>query len=226
MAACPCLSVLDGCIYVLFSGTIFLYKFDENLCEAVADPPTLRYYGACLVSDKRHLYLVGGKGHFLFQESYKTVERFDPILATWEEVAAMNEARYNAFGAAMNGKIYIAGGITENEGQCTVLNSCEVYDPSSNEWQVMSSLKVCHQAANMVCIQEALYVVGGFKDTQLSSRALSVEVFQLGACEWKSKSTIPTNFENQNPGDQNKKIHHKACLAVIDKSLLEKLCKL
>ena len=220
-----CLSVLDGCIYASFSWNIILYKLDESLCEPVY-PPTLRY-GACLVSDKRHLYVVGGliyDGSTL--QGSETVVRFDPILATWEEIAAMNEARYDAFGAAMNGKIYIAGGIKENEGFFTLLKSCEVYDPSTNEWQVMSNLKVCRQAANMVCFQEALYVVGGFKDMNSSSRELSVEVFQLGACEWKSKSTIPTNFENENPGDREKKVHHKACLAVIHKSLLEKLCKL
>ena len=192
---CSCLSVLDGCIYALFGSTIIVYKLDESLCEAVADPPTRRY-GACLVSDKRHLYMIGGINYLPLQ----TVERFDPILATWEKVAAMNEARCRAFGAAMNGKIYIAGGTNNNEGRPTVLKSCEVYDPSTNEWQVMSNLKVCRYAANMVCVQEALYVVGGFKDIQSSSRVseLSVEVFQLGACEWKSKSTIPTNFENEN----------------------------
>ena len=221
---CSCLSVLDGCIYALFGPTVIQYKFDENLCEAVADPPTLHYHGACLVSDKRHLYLVGGSHAFL--QGSQTVERFDPILATWEDVTAMNEARYNAFGATMNGKIYIAGGVNINVGRYTILKSCEVYDPSTNEWQVISNLKVCRQAASMVCVQEALYVVGGFKDIQKSSRELSVEVFQLGACEWKSKSTIPTNFENENPGDRKKEIHHKACHAVIHKSLLEKLCKL
>ncbi|XP_068683298.1 kelch-like protein 3 [Montipora foliosa] len=220
---CSCLSVLDGCIYALFGQTIILYKLDEGSCEAVADPPTHRY-GACLVSDKRHLYLVGGVDLYSSQR-FKTVERFDPILAAWEEVAAMNEARSNAFGAAMNGKIYIAGGINQSGGHRTVLKSCEVYDPSTDEWQVISNLKVCRQAANMVCFQEALYVVGGFKDARSSSRELAVEVFQLGACEWKSKSTIPTNFKNENPGDREKKVHHKACLAVIHKSLLEKLCK-
>ena len=223
---CSCLSVLDGCIYASFNFDIILYKLDESLCEPVADPTTRRYE-ACLVSDKRHLYLVGGliyNGSTI--QGSQTVERFDPILATWEEVAAMNEARWNAFGAAMNGKIYIAGGINKSGGHRTVLNSCEVYDPSTNEWQVMSNLKVCRQAANMVCFQEALYVVGGFKDMEELSRELSVEVFQLGACEWKSKSTIPTNFENENPGDGEKKIHYKACHAVIHKSLLEKLCKL
>ncbi|XP_068684115.1 kelch-like protein 3 [Montipora foliosa] len=217
---CSSLSVLDGCIFALFGEAIILFKIDENVCEAVADPPTHRY-GACLVSDKRHLYLVGGIINFFVPT--QTVERFDPISATWEEVAAMNEGRYDAFGAAMNGKIYVAGGINISS---TVLKCCEVYDPSTNEWQVMSNLKMCRQAANMVCIQEALYVVGGFNGIQKSSRELSVEVFQLGACEWKSKSTIPTNFENENPEDRQKKIHYKACHAVIHKSLLKKLCKL
>ncbi|XP_068729466.1 kelch-like protein 3 [Montipora capricornis] len=221
---CSCLSVLDGCIYGLFDFKIILYKLDESSCEAVADPPTSRC-ASCLVTDKRHLYLVGGIESCSYKVS-KRVERFNPILATWEEVASMNGARYDAFGAAMNGKIYIAGGVNDSERHLTVLKCCEVYDPSTNEWQVMSSLKVCRQAANMVCFQEALYVVGGFKDAKSSSRELSVEVFQLGACEWKSKSTIPTNFKNENPGDQKKEIHHKACLAVIHKSLLEKLCKL
>ncbi|XP_068684084.1 kelch-like protein 3 [Montipora foliosa] len=220
---CSCLSVLDGCIYGLFGFNIILYKLDESSCEAVADPPTSRCV-SCLVTDKRHLYLVGGIESCSCQIS-KRVERFDPILATWEEVAAMNGARYKPFGAAMNGKIYIAGGINKSGGHSTVLTSCEVYDPSTNEWQVMSNLKVCRQAANMVCFQEALYVVGGFEDMISSSRELSVEVFQTGACEWKRKSTIPTNFENQNPGDQKKEIHHKACVAAIHKSLLEKLCK-
>ncbi|XP_068683045.1 kelch-like protein 3 [Montipora foliosa] len=222
---CSSLSVLDGCIFALLGVAILLYKIDENVYEAVADPPTRRN-SACLVSDNRHLYLVGGSTHVLWRQETQTVERFDPISATWEEVAAMNEARYNAFGAAMNGKIYIAGGIKKNEGYLTVLKSCEVYDPSTNEWQVISNLKVCRQRASMVCIQEALYVVGGFKDVPSSLRELSVEVFQLGACEWKSKSTIPINFKTENPGDRKKKIHHRACLAVIHKSLLEKLCKL
>ncbi|XP_068684109.1 kelch-like protein 3 [Montipora foliosa] len=149
---CSCLAVLDGCIYALLDLTIVLYKLDESSCKAVACPLNYRI-GACLVSDKRHLYYIGGRG-FFWGQFYKTVARFDPILATWEEVAAMNEARCRAFGAAMNGKIYIAGGINTNE----VLKSCEVYDPSTDEWQVMSNLNVCRQAANMRVISGSVSV--------------------------------------------------------------------
>ena len=116
---CSCLSVLDCCIYGLFGFNIVLYKLDESSCEAVADPQARRCV-SCLVTDKRHLYLVGGIESCSYQIS-KRVERFNPILVTWEEVAAMNVARYNAFGAAMNGKIYIEGGINGNEGCLTVL---------------------------------------------------------------------------------------------------------
>ena len=87
----------------------------------------------------------------------------------------MNEARYKAFGAAMNGKIYVAGGINGKKGRCTVLKSCEVYDPSTDEWQVMNNLEMCRHGANMVCIQEALFVVGGFKDAQVVSGSVSVK---------------------------------------------------
>ena len=122
----------------------------------------------------------------------------------------------------------MTGGLRKEVQQWRFLDSWEGCLPWLNEKHVVviSNLKVCRHAADMVCVQEAFYVVGGFKDIKSSSRELSVEVFQLGACKWKSKSTIPTNFENENPEDQKKKINHKACVAAIHKSLLEKLCKL
>ena len=39
------------------------------------------------------------------------MEKFDPSNVSFEEVAPLNEARHDAFGAAMNDKIYVAGGI-------------------------------------------------------------------------------------------------------------------
>ena len=54
---------------------------------------------------------------------------------------------------------------------------------------------------------------------------LLVEVFQLRAHQWKSKSTIPFYCEKKNTSEAKKKIHYNACLAPIHKSILEKLCK-
>ncbi|XP_074634299.1 kelch-like protein 7 [Acropora palmata] len=112
----------------------------------------------------------------------------------FEEVAPMNEARHDAFGAAMNGKIYVAGGKQwdENLVRERVLASCEVYDPLIDEWQVMPNLNVPRYSASMVCFKGALYVVGGLKRTRmLISGELSVEMFDSGVNEWHKKSNIP-----------------------------------
>jgi len=57
----------------------------------------------------------------------------------------------------MNGKVYIAGG---RQGQ-EALNTCEVYNPVTNEWQLIPSLKVPRMSASMVCHEGRLYVLGG-----------------------------------------------------------------
>ena len=46
----------------------------------------------------------------------------------------------------MNGKVYIASG---HQNQTVALGTCEIYNPVTNEWQLMPSLKVpriCQQA--------------------------------------------------------------------------------
>ena len=53
--------------------------------------------------------------------------------------------------AAMNGKIYIAGGIKTTWPSCTRISSCAVYNPAAaNEWQLMPNLKVPRHSASMV----------------------------------------------------------------------------
>ena len=147
------------------------------------------------------------------------VEKVAPSADSWEQVAAMNEARHDAFGAAMNGKIYVAGGIQKNGPFHTVLNTCEVYNPSTNEWQLMPSLNVSRYSASVVCFEGALYVVGGLKD-KTKSRELSLEMFDSQTNEWKKKSTIPFKDENQRKGE--KKFHYKACFATIHKVVLRR----
>ena len=98
---------------------------------------------ACIVTDEQFLYIIGGRDHC-------RTSRYDSQDKKWEELACISEGRYYAFGAAMNGKIYIAGGVRTARGNYTSTSSCEVYNPASNEWQLISSLKVPRQNASMV----------------------------------------------------------------------------
>jgi len=68
----------------------------------------------------------------------------------------------------------------------------------------------------------ALYVVGGLKDMS-KLRELTVEMFDSGTNEWKEKSTIPVNHEKQEMG--KKRVHYKACFAMVHKDVLKKPIK-
>ena len=120
----------------------------------------------------------------------------------------------------MNGMIYIAGGSTNDD----YLSSCEVYNPASDEWQLISSLKEFRFNASMLCFQGRLYVLGGTSVTDGGShtRALTVEMFNSERNEWTEISKIPVErFESQE--EIKKKKVFKACFARLSKNVIHKL---
>ena len=200
----------------------YMYTYDINTNNwNMQEESPINRWGVCAISQGHHIYIIGGTqvGDYVAAGNTK-VERFNPSNESVEEVAPLNEARHDAFGAVMNDKIYVAGGIQMREQRCILLNTCEVYDPSTNEWHLMADLCVPRHSASMVCFKEALYVIGGLKNTnnQVVTRELSVEMFDSETSEWKEKSSIPVGGES---GDErDKQIHYKACTATIHKDVL------
>ena len=213
-------SFLNALTYVEHIPYMYTYDINTNNWNMQEDTP-LNRWGVCAISQGHHIYIIGGTDSVDAVAAGNTkVERFNPSDESVEEVAPLNEARHNAFGAAMNDKIYVAGGIQLREQRCILLNTCEVYDPSTNEWHLMAELCVPRHSASMVCFKEALYVIGGLKNTnnQVVTRELSVEMFDSETSEWKEKSTIPVGGESRD--ERDKQIHYKACTATIHKDVL------
>ena len=226
------LSVLSGYSYLyaltndadIPESTVFAYDPDENFWKVKGDEDSRNRWGACGIANGPYLYIVGGTDRENFTATGITkVEKFDPSNVSFEEVAPLNEARHDAFGAAMNDKIYVAGGIQMRELRSILLNTCEVYTPSTNEWHLMASLQVPRHSASMVCFRGALYVIGGSKNTdnQVAARETSVETFDFETSEWKVKSTIPLSLGSVE--ERNKQIHFKACFATIHRDVLENI---
>ena len=199
---------------------MYTYDINTNNWKMLGKTPISRW-GVCAISQGHHIYITGGTHSSNRIPAGNTkVERFNPSNESIEEVAPLNEARHDAFGAVMNDKIYVAGGIQMIEQRCRLLNTCEVYDPSTNEWHLMADLCVPRHSASMVCFKGALYVIGGLKNTynKVATRELSVEMFDSETSEWKKKSTIPAGGES---GDERyKQIHYKACIGTIHKDVL------
>ena len=214
--------------------TSYLYEYNLDKNIWVGSFRCLDRWGACFVSDGHYIFIIGGtleESSFLENKTKGTTEVKKIIPADETEndevefkvVAPMNEARHDAFGAAMDGKIYVAGGKQRDENSLSekVLASCEVYDPSTDEWQVMPSLNVPRYSASMVCFKGALYVVGGLN--MFKCGELSVEMLDSGVNEWHKKSNVleATDDKKKVKQKRNKeKIRYSACFATVHKNCL------
>ncbi|XP_078351632.1 kelch-like protein 25 [Oculina patagonica] len=120
-------TVLQGYLYVASDFNVMRYDTEKNYWEKVKCSLSERIH-PCLVTNEQHLYMIGGLSDL---STLSSTERFDPRTDEWEEVASTNEERLACFGTAMKGKIYVAGGRQYPNQE--VLNTCEVYNPASNE---------------------------------------------------------------------------------------------
>lgn len=64
------------------------------------------------------------------------MERYDPFTDAWTSVASMNYRRSGASVSVFDSKIYVIGG---HDGP-TVHKSAEVYNPSSNKWELIAEM--------------------------------------------------------------------------------------
>ncbi|XP_078351999.1 kelch-like protein 40 [Oculina patagonica] len=224
-----CTATLKGDLYAISNNyggqEVYRCNPEKNCTNQLKKPPTSRKrYQSCVVTDERYVYVIGGSSNFHGGQSLSTTDRYDPIANEWKKVAPINEARHAAFGAVMNGKVYVAGG---RRGQA-IISTCEIYDPRSDKWEIMQArLEVPRMSASMVCHEGRLYVVGGISFVRRynlwsPTRVLSVEVFDSEQNEWKEESVIPVKcFEIF--GEETEKNKYRACFARICKGTIDKL---
>jgi len=163
---------------------------------------------SCVVTAYNHLYVCGGK---LGRETFSKAERFDTVENKWEEIASMQQERWNAFGVATEGKIFVAGGGEWN--RCS--KTCEMFNISTNEWQLIGSLTVERAYGSMVCLKGKLYVLGGTKSW---GSGLGVECYDPTENKWIDKTTIPVKMISK---DNNSSF--TGCVLKLSKGVLDKL---
>ena len=124
----------------------------------------------------------------------------------------MLERRSEAFGVASQEKIFVAGG-KNSTGR---LKTCEMYNTSTNEWQLVANLNFPRFSGNMVCLNGKLYVLGGEKDRK--QRELSVECFDPANDQWIHETTIPVTNS-----DSRDKDSFTGSVLKLSRELLDKL---
>ncbi|HEX7026535.1 MAG TPA: kelch repeat-containing protein, partial [Gammaproteobacteria bacterium] len=147
-------------IYNQVSATMAEYAFEDARCQTIlgntiCDDDSTQYsereyyksgIGAVGYA-LRIFYSSDGGGFFTSHTLNETIELIDTSftatdgsvfsLPPWEEVDGLNTARYRHSAVALNGKIYVLGGLSSTN---TVLNSMEIYDPATDAWSFGPSM--------------------------------------------------------------------------------------
>jgi len=98
------------------------------------------------------------------------VEVYDPQVDSWQRVASMPRGLYRHAAAAMDGKIYVTGGETDQDGLgaparagCGAsVNSAYVYDPQADAWTQLASMGTARKDHATASVGGKLYVFGGY----------------------------------------------------------------
>src|SRR5690349_21719799 len=84
---------------------------------------------------------------------------------TWASRAPLKMARQEIAVAAFAGKLYAFGGYGADH---STLNSAEVYDPATNQWNWIAPMPVALNHPAAAVLDDKIYVIGGFNDAGAS----------------------------------------------------------
>uniref|UniRef100_A0AAQ5WW11 BTB domain-containing protein n=1 Tax=Amphiprion ocellaris TaxID=80972 RepID=A0AAQ5WW11_AMPOC len=90
---------------------------------------------------------------------------------------------------ALQGHLYVAGGVCNLRKFYTDQQACEVYDPVADAWTAFASLPVPHVGAASVVLEEKFYVLGGYCQDDYSESGL-VHRFNPSTQRWENMGKL------------------------------------
>ena len=150
------------------ASSLALWKYSVDMHSMTPLFDWVRKKRFCAVVVDKLIYAIGGRklrdshpdsNRIYLRDLFAHSSVFDTEENEWKEIAPLKEARTGACGVSKNEeKIFVAGGIG---GVDFWLNSCEVYNIATNEWQFTGNLTVPRFSGEMVLIDETVHILGG-----------------------------------------------------------------
>jgi len=142
--------------------------------------------------ERARLLVIGGSSGGVRLNS---LERYDPSTNEWEEetVAPMPTPRRYVRTAALDGKLYAAGGVSEADNLAAP-NLVERYDLATNAWEAVTPMATARASHAMAVLDGRLYAAGGHNDDEdgHTSYLTSVERYDPATNAWEAVAPMAT----------------------------------
>jgi N-acetylneuraminic acid mutarotase len=129
---------------------------------------------------------------------------YDPGTNTWAAIAPLPTPRGGATAQAINGLVYVVGGM---DGSGASLATLEIYDPATNSWTAGPDMAIRRDNPGSAALDGRLYLFGGrtrdATGTEVGPTLGSVEMFDPGTGTWEARATMPTGRRTMVVGTLN-----------------------
>ena len=120
------------------------------------------------------VYAIGGYSHTAEDSTTASVEAYSAVANKLRSIKQMNKPRFGHGAVVYNGKIIVAGGAHGS----VLVQEIEMYDPASNQWTVLSGLKMPRIDAAIAIVQSSVFIMGGMSDWK-GTCLTDVEVYHV-----------------------------------------------
>ncbi|KHJ83127.1 kelch repeat protein [Oesophagostomum dentatum] len=133
-----------------------------------------RYNASAVVLDG-FIYVMGGCD--VNSRTVSTVERFSHRTGYWENVISMITQRQSFGAVALNGKIYVCGGLNEH-GE---LRDAECFDPRTWRWRSLPMMPIASAVSASSSSNSEICAVGASNP----DGSYDMQVYNIKAKQWK-----------------------------------------
>lgn len=116
-------------------------------------------------------------------EAIKECEIYNYLIGKWDTIPSLNTGRFSHTATLLqNGKVLVTGGMTIKEGT-VLLNTCEVFDPITNEWVYAAPMHYPRTDHSATLLQNGkVLVVGGQQN--------NCELYDPSLDQWKVVGSV------------------------------------
>ncbi|XP_032243326.2 kelch-like protein 12 [Nematostella vectensis] len=139
---------------------------------------------AALIGD--HIYVAGGFGD---KSVHGCGEKYSIETNEWVGIADMQSRRRFAAGCAINGKLFVAGGYHAEDW--IAYSSCEIYNPASDLWCMVSNMPEPRAACGVVKIEGSVFLFGGENGGRPNDKLGSVVQYSVDNDSWELQRPMP-----------------------------------